>query len=52
MIVPLLFVGGLADAFGITNVLMSMGLLIALPAGYTLRNWLVGHQPGRERASA
>jgi MFS family permease len=52
MIVPLLFVGGLADAFGITNVMMSMGLLIALPSGYALRNWLVGHQPGRERASA
>jgi MFS family permease len=52
MIVPLLFAGGLADAFGITNVLMSMGLLIALPSGYALRNWLAGHQPGRERASA
>ncbi|HVA25843.1 MAG TPA: MFS transporter [Chloroflexota bacterium] len=52
MIVPLLFVGGLADAFGITSVLMGMGLLIALPSAYGLRNWLVGHQTGRERASA
>ncbi|MFI5268349.1 MAG: MFS transporter [Chloroflexota bacterium] len=52
MIIPLLFVGGLADAFGITNVLMSMGLVIALPAAYTLRAWLIGHQPKRERASA
>ena len=52
MIIPLLFVGGLADAFGITNVLMAMGLLIALPFGYALRGWLVEHQPRRERASA
>jgi hypothetical protein len=52
MIIPLLFVGGLADAFGITNVLMSMGLLIALPAGYSLYNWLNENQSGREQASA
>jgi MFS family permease len=52
MIVPLLFVGGLADAFGITNVLMAMGLLIALPFGWALRSWLVEHQTPRERASA
>jgi hypothetical protein len=52
MIIPLLFVGGLADAFGITNVLMGMGLLIALPCGYALRAWLIDHQHGRERATA
>jgi MFS family permease len=52
MIIPLLFVGGLADAFGITNVLMSMGLLIALPFGYALRSWLSDRQSKRERATA
>jgi len=52
MIIPLLFVGGLADAFGITNVLMGMGLFIALPCGYALRAWLMDHQHGRERATA
>jgi len=52
MIIPLLFVGGLADAFGITNVLMGMGLLIALPYAYALRGWFTHHQQGRERASA
>jgi hypothetical protein len=52
MILPLLFVGGLADAYGITDVLMGMGLLIALPSAYALRAWLAGHQAGRARASA
>ena len=52
MIIPLLFVGGLADAFGITNVLMSMGVIIVLGFGWALRGWLADHQAGRERASA
>ncbi|HEX6513223.1 MAG TPA: MFS transporter [Chloroflexota bacterium] len=52
MIIPLLFVGGLADAFGITNVLMGMGALIALGFGYVLRGWLVNQQSRRERATA
>ncbi len=52
MIIPLLLVGGMADAFGITNVLMGMGLLIAVPFGYALRAWLQEHPTERERASA
>jgi MFS family permease len=52
MILPLLFVGGLADAYGITNVLMGMGLLIALPSAYTLRAWLVGRHSRDVEASA
>src|SRR5579883_63332 len=52
MIIPLLFVGGLADAYGITNVLMGMGIIIAVGFGYMLRGWLMEHQSGRERASA
>jgi MFS family permease len=52
MIIPLLFVGGMADAFGITNVLMGMGVLIALPYGYALRGWLAQHQQELRRRSA
>jgi MFS family permease len=52
MIIPLLFVGGLADAYGITSVLMGMGLLIALPFGYALRSWLAEHPANHERATA
>lgn len=52
MIIPLLFVGGLADAYGITNVLMGMGIIIAVTFGYMLRGWLHEHHSKRERASA
>lgn len=52
MIIPLLFVGGLADAFGISNVLTGMGILIALPFGFALRGWLAEHQQTSNRRSA
>jgi Ca2+/H+ antiporter len=52
MIIPLLFVGGMADAFGITNVLMAMGVVIALAYGYALRGWLVQHDSVWSRQSA
>ncbi|HLY65279.1 MAG TPA: MFS transporter, partial [Chloroflexota bacterium] len=52
MIIPLLFVGGLADAFGITDVLAGMGVLIALPFGIALHGWLGQHQHDRIQRSA
>jgi MFS family permease len=52
MIIPLLFVGGLADYFGITNVLMSLGVIIVLVFGYSLRGWLMQHPVTHARRSA
>jgi hypothetical protein len=42
----------MADAFGITNVLMAMGVVIALAYGYALRGWLVQHDSVWSRQSA
>ena len=50
-IIPLLFVGGLADAYGITRVLSGMGVCIAAGFGYYLRKALVDYQ-ARLRQSA
>ncbi|MGH2518635.1 MAG: MFS transporter, partial [Chloroflexota bacterium] len=52
MIIPLLFFGSLADAFGITQVLAGMGILIAIPFGFTLRHAVRDYQHGRSRQSA
>ncbi|MDE3078079.1 MAG: MFS transporter, partial [Chloroflexota bacterium] len=46
MIIPLMFFGSLADAFGITQVLAGMGLLIALPFGWALRHAVREYQQG------
>ncbi|HUZ78308.1 MAG TPA: MFS transporter [Chloroflexota bacterium] len=52
MIIPLLFFGSLADAFGITQVLAGMGILIAIPFGFTLRHAVREYHEGRYRQSA
>jgi MFS family permease len=50
-IIPLLLFGGLADAYGITNVLMAMGVLVSLPFGWYLRKALVEYQAGLKRSA-
>ncbi|MBV8084493.1 MAG: MFS transporter, partial [Chloroflexi bacterium] len=50
-IIPLLLFGGLADAYGITTVLIAMGVLIALPFGWYLRKALVEYHAGLKRSA-
>lgn len=51
-IIPLLFVGGLADAFGIDQVLAGMGVLIALPCAYALPKAVHDYQHSHDRRTA
>ncbi len=52
MIIPLLFVGTLADVFGIAEVLAALGVLIAIPFGFTLRHAVRDYQQSRAKRSA